>query len=245
MAPSLLACLMLWAPAASLAANDPAPSVLAPESQPETMLQAPAGYLIGSFTVARGDYPAGARNFHYNKYEFMYRQFDPARKPATGVLNAINEAMGDVPDATRRDEIHGKIGSKGTFLLNKHPHDFSFDEGSGTVFAIALPAGKYEFYQYYLLQNSGNVSSTFEARNEFSIPFEIRPGRATYIGEVRAVNRFERNLLGFRIAAGVRWRVHDAFTRDEPILKAKFPVLDGFPVDREVLSEGFEEGPAD
>jgi len=56
----LLALLVL--PAVLFAADDSVPA----ESPAATALQAPTGYLIGSFTVAHGDYPMGAKNFRYN-----------------------------------------------------------------------------------------------------------------------------------------------------------------------------------
>lgn len=234
----LLALLVL--PAAPFAADDSVP----PEAPPATALLAPTGYLIGSFTVAHGDYPMGAKNFRYNNYDLKYRQLDPERKPATGMWNAMNEALGDIPDTTRPDEVHGVIGSRGTFLFNKHPHDFRWEEGTGVVFAIALPAGKYEFYQYYLAQLRGNINAKWEAAEDFSIPFDITSGRATYIGEVRAVNLYGRSMLGIRLAAGVRWEVHDSFAHDEPILKKKYPALEGFPVDIRLLGGEATETPA-
>ena len=237
----LLAGLILPDPAILNAAEESVPAEQTPESTPDTTVGAPTGYLIGSFAVARGEYPFGAKNFHYNTYEFKYRQLDPERKPATGVLNSLNRALGDEPSATRSDEVHGSIGSRGKFLTNKHTEDFSWVEGTGTVFAISLPEGKYEFYQYFLHQNSGNIQATYQATSEFSIPFEVRAGRATYVGEVRAVNLFAKNMFGIKLADGARWEMHDAFARDEPILKTRFPVLEGLAVDAQVLTDALEK----
>lgn len=198
-----------------------------------------SGYLIGSFTIIRGDYPTRARNFHLNLYEVNYREFDPERGPPTGVMNALNKALGDTPSATRSNETHGTIGARGKFLTNKYPKDFESEEGAGTVFALPLPPAKYEFYKYYMFQSGGTAQITYKPHQEFSIPFEIRPGRATYIGEVRAVNLFEKSMFGIKLSDGARFEAMDAYERDAPILATKFAFLSGVPVDSTVLAEGF------
>lgn len=212
------------------------PAQTAPEGDSEAT---GSGYLIGSFTIIRGDYPTGARNFHLNRYEVSYREFDPERGPPAGLMNALNKALGDTPSAMRSDETHGTIGAHGNFLTNKYPEDFDSEEGAGTVFALPLPPGKYEFYKYYMFQSGGTAQIVWKPHEEFSIPFEIQAGRATYIGEVRAVNLFEKNMFGIKLSDGARFEVKDAYERDAPILATKFAVLSGVPVDSAVLAEGF------
>jgi len=229
------------------AAALPMPTVLWAEDQSAPALEALAGeasvpessgtgYLVGSFAIGHGDYPRDAKNFHYNRYEFKYRQLNPDRGAATGILNAPDKALGDTPMATRREEVHGFIGASGKFLTNKYPEDFQFDGGSGTVFAVPLAVGMYEFYQYYVVQNGGTAQIGYKATKEFSILFEIKAGRATYVGEARAVSLFEKSLFGVRLADGARFDVHGFYERDAPLVKVKFPVLVEMPVDLAVLS---------
>jgi hypothetical protein len=77
------------------------------------------------------------------------------------------------------------------------PHDFSYKQIHASVYLLRLPAGQYEIFSFVSKQQvlaspsilqrnqSGLTPSTATVRpkQDFSIPFVIEPGKATYIGQ--------------------------------------------------------------
>ena len=170
------------------------------------------GFLVGSFAINPGDgapwlleATSGDDGFRYNSYRFKFRP------------------TGDTAALTR--DRQGFVGAVGTMFSNRYAKDFQEERVYGSVYATPLPAGTYEFYQFEVFDNRGTVQTTWRSTQEFSIPFEIQPGRAAYVGELMATTRFGRNLLGMTIAAGAYFDMRDAYERDRPLLDAKFPFL--------------------
>ncbi len=93
----------------------------------------------------------------------------------------------------------------------------------GVVLVKDLPPGKYEIFDVDNFYNTGYVQKNFWLKSPVSIPFEIKPGAATYIGEFKAFPVFGNNVFGLPIPAGVRFVVSDQSARDLPIARQKNP----------------------
>lgn len=86
------------------------------------------------------------------------------------------------------------------------------------LYVTALKPGKYEVYRWYVSSGMAYI----EPIKEFSIPFEITPGKATYIGSY--VFKVQK-ALGLTVTdVGVTHEDH--FERDAEILKRKHPNID-------------------
>lgn len=105
--------------------------------------------------------------------------------------------------------------------------DYASNELLGYTLTARLPPGKYEIYR---------ISGTLDARQynasaDVSIPFEIRPGRITYLGAFAAypLTQIEKPLLRGpqRVLAGFRVVVTDAHERDVRLAKAQVSNLSG------------------
>jgi hypothetical protein len=96
--------------------------------------------------------------------------------------------------------------------------------GHGAIIMKELSAGDWEVNTFRLQSHGGFVRVRWSPAKEFSIPFTIRPGRATYIGSYQPV--------AYKFG-GARFVVTDQSARDIPIAKAKKPDLG--PVDVEVF----------
>lgn len=58
------------------------------------------------------------------------------------------------------------------------------DKGPGIIKIMELPAGKYEIFKWQLFFNYGMSQVTETTKNEFSIPFIIKPDTINYIGQL-------------------------------------------------------------
>jgi hypothetical protein len=97
------------------------------------------------------------------------------------------------------------------------------DNGSetGIVDVRRLPPGEYEIFNFRVFYNGGNVQKHFSSKQDFSIPFSIRPGRATYIGEFIAVGVQGQNIFGFSIPDGAYFTISNRGERDIAIARQK------------------------
>lgn len=118
-----------------------------------------------------------------------------------------------------------KVGSlslySGMVATNVKVLAFEDGKGKGDVRSLTLPAGNYEFYNYFV--NTG--VSEWRAMQDFSIPFTVAAGKAVYLGEVRMLRRFEK-ILGLKAHAGGRFEIRDMSARDVPLFQSRFKDVD-------------------
>jgi hypothetical protein len=98
---------------------------------------------------------------------------------------------------------------------------FEDGNGKGDLKSLTLPAGSYEFHNYWV----STSTSSWRALEDFSIPFTVTAGKATYLGEVRMLRRFEKILL-IKTHAGGRFEIRDMSARDVPLFRAEFKDVD-------------------
>ncbi len=58
------------------------------------------------------------------------------------------------------------------------------------------------------------------------LSFTVRPGRATYLGEIEAIGLHGRSLLGFKVLAATVFRISSNPGRDIPLFTRKYPDFD-------------------
>ena len=183
---------------------------MVPEVLSRADLSAGNGLLVGSVSRAPGIWP-------YTTYALYFRKVGSGADAGTTV----------------------KFSSTNSIIeLGKHKFDDDYvtDESSGAIFANLLPAGEYEFYQYYLYTYGGGAETTFESKEDFSIKFTVTPGHITYIGEFRAEPLQAKNMFGIKIPDGVDWSLHNNRERDIAILIGEHPDLAGTPSDSAIDS---------
>ncbi len=111
------------------------------------------------------------------------------------------------------------------FLDDRKP---DFDDGTkvGIVDVIRLPPGDYELYNFRLVSRDFYVGyrkarREFKSKQDFSLPFTIRPGAGTYIGEFLAVGIKAQD----KTPAGAYFLLSNMADRDLPIAKRKQAAL--------------------
>jgi hypothetical protein len=111
--------------------------------------------------------------------------------------------------------------------LDDFPPDFRDKDSQATIFALKLPEGWYEIYNFRLLRPGiYGSSTTFGARSDFNFLFEVTAGKATYVGEYLSVPVYLRNIYGPVPIPGPSYEVDDKRVRDLAFAKTKWPDFD-------------------
>ncbi len=111
-------------------------------------------------------------------------------------------------------------GQKGslTFMqgsILKESPQYSDDFGVGVVKVASIPAGKYEFINYSAFRGNGGTGGiVYSAKEDFSIPFEIKPGETIYLGNYQALVVFSKTAIGINISHWEGFKVRDASAHD-------------------------------
>ncbi len=101
-----------------------------------------------------------------------------------------------------------------------------------------LPAGQYEFFGYSMFIGSPVGTTEFKQREEFSIPFTVKPGQVTYLGEIRLVPVLGRNIFGIAILGGGYFVLSDQRQLDMVLLRQDYPNLASSPVEFNPIRSG-------
>ncbi len=115
------------------------------------------------------------------------------------------------------------------WMLGPSPNDLAAAGGTGAVIVQQLPPGNWELFTFQANIHGGR----WRPDNYFSIPFTIKPGRGTYLGDYQPMGHTDAGLLT-DYPSGVRFVVTDHSARDIPIATAKNPGLG--PVDIQVFN---------
>jgi hypothetical protein len=90
---------------------------------------------------------------------------------------------------------------------------------TGEVNVVSLPPGNYEINCAGFYQNMGMSESTWACEKDFSVPFTIETGKATYIGNFQGITVRGKNIFGIRVEAGGYYVVRNKAERDLPLAK--------------------------
>jgi len=105
------------------------------------------------------------------------------------------------------------------FSLQKRDYDTSAE--NGVVFVASLPPGRYEIFNFNVFLNAGMTQTSFGSRTDFSIPFEVKPGKAVYLGNFQANGVRGQNIFGMSIAAGAFFVVDSRLQADIALARAR------------------------
>lgn len=149
--------------------------------------------------------------FRYNSYLFQYRSVEPF---------------------PRLEEIG--IGSfDGTY----EEADFEAYQGFGVVVCQAIPVGEYEIYGYTLLHTDLPSDVVWSATLPEPIPFSVAEGKITYLGAIKAENKFKQGEKNLWYPDGVAFSVSDEFYRDNTASFIKWPFLMSVPHQKQVIDK--------
>jgi hypothetical protein len=101
---------------------------------------------------------------------------------------------------------------------------------TGTFFDIAMPPGRYEFYDVWMIGTGGFGWTEYRAREPFSVPFTIEPGKVHYMGEIRAYPVVRPKPFGMSLPAGGYFVLRDQEARDTKLLLKRRAVASVGPI---------------
>lgn len=136
----------------------------------------------------------------YSSYSFLFRRrmaLGVDERPARGRFTYFQE----------------------NYLYKQAPDYVAHDE-AGVVLIHSLPPGDYEIYNFNVFFN-GTVQRNFGSKTDFSIPFSIRPGQSTYLGNYQANYRLGSNFVGMTLPAGAVFVVTDRLDAEWVIAEKK------------------------
>lgn len=108
--------------------------------------------------------------------------------------------------------------------------DDGLEAECGRLFATALPAGNYEIYAVVVSLDEPN--NRWEGRNLSGYGFTVGRGQVSYIGNLKSSIQVGQVSFSSRDIVAADGRVVDEFERDVPLLKAKFPELAKWEIER-------------
>lgn len=111
----------------------------------------------------------------------------------------------------------GKIMIKARNAKNNRGFSGDFAEGQSYVVVIEREPGKYAFNQHTVLNHIGSMGQVSYSK-KYEIPFEIKKGEITYLGELSYNDLSE--------PGSPRIVVYDRYDRDLNELKKKYPNID-------------------
>lgn len=136
------------------------------------------------------------------------------------------------PDGTRVSDTQRAIHCRCVGFWRGKPSDADYDGREvGKVIARRLPPGRYEVYNYYF-SGSGPAATSTTSKKKFAIPFEIRAGETTYIGNFARANTYRTTLMK-TLGTSSFFVISDKSERDVAIARKRNPHLP--PVRNEVF----------
>jgi hypothetical protein len=101
-------------------------------------------------------------------------------------------------------------------LFRRNIKGYNSADEAGIVEIAALPAGQYELVNFTVLNYVPLMG--YGSPQDFSIPFEIRPGQVVYLGNYQA-NRIRKTNFHGPARSGAFFIVEDRFAKDLAIAK--------------------------
>lgn len=152
---------------------------------------------------------------------------DPDTAYLIGAVGISGSSLAKPEQARLYVRERGKEGFFNVGIFNdwKLKTEFQIQEADGskaTLFAIPLKAGQYELY---------NVSFHFGqswimARETFSVPLELEPGKAYYLGDFRAdCKPYPSTRRRYQLAYACRFVRHLALDAQQSLLQRSYPHL--------------------
>ena len=105
------------------------------------------------------------------------------------------------------------------------PIRYQTPDEAGVIEAASIPRGKYEMVNFEAAINLGLATQNFSARQDFSIPFEVRANEVVYLGNYQGNPIRARTESGRVVARGPFFVVEDRSAADLRLAKDRIPSL--------------------
>ncbi|KDM93496.1 hypothetical protein EA58_01125 [Photobacterium galatheae] len=106
----------------------------------------------------------------------------------------------------------GRVNYFQNNIFYKSEREFDDKDSNGVIKVETMKPGRYEIVNWSVSKANEDVS--WSARENFSIPFEIKSNKVTYIGEYQAHKTEATNLLGMTVQSFAVFTINDESERD-------------------------------
>lgn len=151
-------------------------------------------------------------------------------KPGEGYIVATFHSEvrpADVPrekiDARSRLDIAGN-GQQLSLISAINPAPSRSDR-LGEILVIPVTAGNYEITAWFMTGTGRATPITVKSPGPIKVPFQVRPGEATYIGRYDARAMVARDFYNFPVFADGIVRASDHFTEDQARIASRYPSI--------------------
>ncbi len=103
--------------------------------------------------------------------------------------------------------------------------NFPGKERASEVVAVPVPAGNYSITGWIIQDQAVTAGVTFTNRLPIDVPFQVRPGEATYVGRIRPVSIYGKNILGMRVPGDAFVFITDDFQEDARRISNFYPSI--------------------
>lgn len=93
------------------------------------------------------------------------------------------------------------------------------------VLAVPVPAGNYAVSSWNMIGQALTTTVSVRNRLPFKAPFEVKPGQATYIGQVNALSLVGKNFIGVPVFSRGMVIVRDEFDKDQSRIAKTYPTI--------------------
>lgn len=124
--------------------------------------------------------------------------------------------------------FHSPVGMAGALLspLYRTPVEFDESAGRGTVFIARLPAGDYQLVSTAIANAPfGGWGAHVYESDAGSVPFQVEPGKVTYLGQFLSHLQMGRDRHGIPVVTGAYFVVSSQLQRDFGLLAAREPAV--------------------
>jgi hypothetical protein len=102
--------------------------------------------------------------------------------------------------------------------------DFREDPTEAALIALPLPAGRYAIEDFQFIGTNLRFQETrTEAPGRFSLPFDVKAGQTTYIGQYLVVPVISWRFLGAKGVREIVWEIADRRERDLALARQRLP----------------------
>jgi len=144
-------------------------------------------------------------------------------KQTTGVFYSPHH-WNDIYIRRLGSEENTIVSYKDSVFFGPKDGEIKEDDKSYDSFSVALLPGKYEIFKVSFYLQSGNAGMTYASQTDFSIPFNIKKGESTYIGEFTSFGTKGKNAFGLNVSNGGFFEYGgDKSERDLPTIFSKHP----------------------
>ncbi len=133
----------------------------------------------------------------------------------------------------------GAVNGRVTYTNSvAYPQDRDFEDSeiAGLTFFLKLPVGEYEFYNVHFYDNDLLIAASYHAKKPFSLPFVIKTGTVTYVGQLLSHGDNGENVFGMDVTDGGFFTYTDESKRDFSLLRNKHNEFDSLNVEKSILN---------